>query len=138
MLLKIICLLISIAYFTIAERKIMAAIQRRKGPDVVGPYGLLQPLADGLKLLLKEMLIPTRANAFIFILAPITILTLSLISWSIIPFGFSDDLSANATSHKQLIYYFLFQTAAVANVHYGLLFLLAISSLNVYSIILAG
>jgi NADH:ubiquinone oxidoreductase subunit H len=80
MLCKIICLLISIAYFTIAERKIMAAIQRRKGPDVVGPYGLLQPLADGLKLLLKEMLIPTRANAFIFILAPITILTLSLIS----------------------------------------------------------
>lgn len=79
-LVKIICLLISVAYFTIAERKIMAAIQRRKGPDVVGIFGLLQPLADGLKLLLKEILIPTRANAFIFILAPIMILTLSLIS----------------------------------------------------------
>jgi len=137
-LIKIICLLISVAYFTIAERKIMAAIQRRKGPDVVGIFGLLQPLADGLKLLLKEVLIPTRANAFIFILAPIMILTLSLISWSIIPFGFSDDISLNATRHTQLVDYYLFHTASAANINCGLLFLLAISSLNVYGIIIAG
>ena len=78
-LIKIILLLISIAYFTIAERKVMAAIQRRKGPNVVGFWGLLQPLADGLKLLVKEMLIPTKANPIIFILAPIVILTLSLV-----------------------------------------------------------
>ena len=78
-ILKIVCLLISIAYFTIAERKIMAAIQRRKGPNVVGFFGLLQPLADGFKLLIKEVLIPTKANAFIFILAPIIILTLSFV-----------------------------------------------------------
>jgi len=138
MLIKIICLLISIAYFTIAERKIMGAIQRRKGPDIVGFFGLLQPLADGLKLLLKEVLIPTRSTAFIFILAPIMILTLSLISWSIIPFGFSEDLPLTATSHTQLIDYYIFHTASAANIHYGLLFLLAISSLNVYGIIIAG
>jgi len=79
-LLKIICILISVAYFTIAERKIMASIQRRKGPDVVGLFGLLQPLADGLKLLVKQLLLPTKANLFIFLFAPILILTLSLIS----------------------------------------------------------
>jgi NADH-quinone oxidoreductase subunit H len=138
MLIKIICLLISIAYLTIAERKLMGAIQRRKGPDRVGFFGLLQPLADGLKLLLKEVLIPTRATAFIFILAPIMILTLSLISWSIIPFGFSEDLPLTATHHTQLIDYYIFHTASAANIHYGLLFLLAISSLNVYGIIIAG
>lgn len=137
-LVKIVCLLISVAYFTIAERKIMAAIQRRKGPDVVGIFGLLQPLADGLKLLLKEILIPTRANAFIFILAPIMILTLSLISWSVIPFGFSAESSLDATNHKKLMDFYLFHTASVANVRCGLLFLLAISSLNVYGIIIAG
>jgi len=79
-LVKIICVLLSVAYFTIAERKVMAAIQRRKGPDVVGIYGLLQPLADGLKLLTKQLLLPTKANSFIFLFAPIFLLTLSLIS----------------------------------------------------------
>jgi hypothetical protein len=78
-LIKVICLLVSIAYFTVAERKVMAAVQRRKGPNVVGFWGLLQPLADGLKLLLKEVIVPSRSNALIFIVAPIMILTLSLV-----------------------------------------------------------
>jgi NADH:ubiquinone oxidoreductase subunit H len=89
-LVKIICLLIAIAYYTLAERKIMAAIQRRKGPNVVGFYGLLQPLADGLKLLSKELLIPTTANSRIFLFAPFLILVLSLVSWAVIPFGLSE------------------------------------------------
>jgi NADH-quinone oxidoreductase subunit H len=79
-LIKIICILIAVAYFTIAERKIMAAIQRRKGPNVVGFWGLLQPLADGAKLLVKELLIPTRANKTIFLLAPLMVLILSIVS----------------------------------------------------------
>lgn len=78
-LFKIVCVLISVAYFTIAERKIMAAIQRRKGPEIVGAFGLLQPLADGLKLLIKKVLLPARANVAIFLLAPILLLTLSLL-----------------------------------------------------------
>ena len=79
-LIKIICILIAVAYFTIAERKIMAAIQRRKGPNVVGFWGLLQPLADGAKLLVKELLVPTRANKTIFLLAPLMVLILSIVS----------------------------------------------------------
>lgn len=127
-LLKIICILISVAYFTIAERKLMAAVQRRKGPDIVGPYGLLQPLADGLKLLVKELVLPTRANSIIFLVAPVLILTLSLISWSIIPFG------QTATGYDGAS----ISRTAIANIHCGVLFLLAISSLNVYGIIVAG
>src|SRR4051812_25809879 len=92
---KIVSLLVSIAYYTLAERKIMAAIQRRKGPNVVGLYGLLQPLADGLKLLSKELLIPTTANSRIFLFAPFLILVLSLVSWAVIPFGLSENTSQN-------------------------------------------
>jgi NADH:ubiquinone oxidoreductase subunit H len=77
---KIVLLLISIAYYTLAERKIMAAVQRRKGPNVVGLYGLLQPLADGLKLLAKELLVPTSTNSRMFLFAPLLILILSLLS----------------------------------------------------------
>merc|ERR1712157_487717 len=76
--------LIAIAYFTLAERKIMASIQRRKGPNVIGFLGLLQPLADGLKLLVKETIIPTNFN--LFILSPIIAFSLSLINWAVIPF----------------------------------------------------
>jgi len=79
-LLKIVCLLIVVAYFTIAERKVMAGIQRRKGPNVVGVLGLLQPVADGAKLVFKELLIPTKSNSYIFIFAPIMILILSMLS----------------------------------------------------------
>jgi NADH:ubiquinone oxidoreductase subunit H len=89
-ILKIVCLLVAIAYYTIAERKIMAAIQRRRGPNVVGFWGLLQPLADGLKLIAKEMVIPSHSNSRIFVIAPLSVLTLSLLSWSIVPFGCFD------------------------------------------------
>jgi NADH-quinone oxidoreductase subunit H len=146
-LVKIICLLISVAYFTIAERKVMAAIQRRRGPNVVGFWGLLQPLADGLKLLVKELLVPTKSNPIIFVFAPIVILTLSLVSWSIVPFGLSvtgeNDFFYSLTSvgYETLkidILDYIFYTASVANIKCGLLFLLAVSSLNVYGIIIAG
>lgn len=86
-LVKVVCLLVAIAYFTIAERKIMAAIQRRRGPNVVGFWGLLQPLADGLKLIAKEMVIPSHSNSRIFVIAPLCVLTLGLLNWSILPFG---------------------------------------------------
>lgn len=109
--------LISVAYLTLAERKIMGSMQQRKGPNVVGFIGLLQPLADGLKLLLKETVIPNNANAFSFILAPILTLFLSLFGWSIIP------ISSKG--------YF-------ANVDVGILFLFAVSSLGIYGVILSG
>jgi NADH-quinone oxidoreductase subunit H len=79
--------LVGVAYFTLAERKIMASIQRRRGPNVVGIFGLLQPLADGLKLLCKEMVVPTKANSVVFLVAPVAIITLSLLGWLVIPFS---------------------------------------------------
>jgi NADH-quinone oxidoreductase subunit H len=79
-LLIILCVLIAVAYFTLLDRKVMASIQRRRGPNVVGFWGLLQPLADGLKLLLKESIVPINANNFLFILAPILTFVLSLLN----------------------------------------------------------
>jgi NADH-quinone oxidoreductase subunit H len=116
-LLIIVPLLLSVAYFTLAERKIMASIQRRRGPNVIGYLGLLQPLADGLKLFIKETILPTSANIFIFLLAPILTFFLSLMGWVVIPFG---------------------ENLVVANVNIGLLYLFAISALSVYGIILSG
>ena len=110
-------ILISVAYLTLAERKIMGAMQQRNGPNVVGFFGLLQPLADGLKLLLKETVIPSNANTFGFVIAPILTLFLSLLGWSLIPFSL---------------------TGSFVEVDLGLLFLFAISSLGVYGIILSG
>jgi len=146
-LIKIICLLIAIAYFTIAERKIMAAIQRRRGPNIVGFWGLLQPLADGLKLIVKEMVIPTHANSRIFVVAPIVLLTLSLSVWCIVPFGCQSSIEVS-TNSKQIAFDLLFSSNAnrgfslelnsIANVNYSLLVILAVSSLNVYGIIIAG
>ena len=145
-LLKIVCLLIAIAYYTLAERKIMGSIQRRYGPNVVGLFGLLQPLADGLKLLSKELVIPTMASSRIFLFAPVLILLLSLISWTVIPFGLqdskyigfesiSDQFIDNLNISNNL---FFADWTSVANINYGILFILAISSLNVYGIIIAG
>ena len=116
-LIIVVPILISVAYLTLAERKIMGSMQQRKGPNVIGFLGLLQPLADGLKLLLKETVIPTNAHTFSFVFAPILTLLLSLVGWCVIPF------SANS--------FFV-------DVDLGILFLFAISSLAVYGIILSG
>jgi NADH-quinone oxidoreductase subunit H len=110
-------LLIAVAYFTIAERKIMGAIQRRRGPNNIGFIGLLQPLTDGLKLFIKETALPTNANLNIFLVAPSITFTLSLIGWSIIP---------------------LAEGIVLCDLNLGLLYLFAVSSLNVYGILLAG
>ena len=110
-------LLISVAFFTVAERKIMGAIQRRRGPNVIGYIGLLQALADGLKLFVKETTLPSNSNIFIFILSPILAFILSLIGWAAIPFG---------------------HTIVLSDLNLGILYLLGISSLNIYGIVLAG
>jgi len=110
-------LLISVAYFTLAERKIMGSIQRRRGPNVIGYLGLLQPLADGLKLFAKETILPTAANTGIFILAPLLTFILSLMGWAVIPFG---------------------EGIVLSNINVGILYLFAVSSLSVYGIVLSG
>ena len=113
----IIPVLIAVAFFTVAERKIMGAIQRRRGPNVIGFMGLLQALADGLKLFVKETTLPSNSNLVIFLLAPMLSFILSLINWSVIPFS---------------------TNLVIADSHLGVLYLFAISSLNVYGILLAG
>lgn len=113
----IIPLLIAVAYFTIAERKIMGSIQRRKGPNLIGYIGLTQPFADGLKLFVKETTLPTSSNATIFILSPILTFILSLMGWAIIPFS---------------------EGVVLCDLNLGILYLLAISALNVYGILFAG
>eukprot|EP00797_Seminavis_robusta_P035562 Sro884_mit_g215630.1 nad1 (329) ;mRNA; r:4391-5377 len=113
----IIPVLIAVAFFTVAERKIMGAIQRRRGPNVIGFMGLLQALADGLKLFVKETTLPSNSNLIVFILAPMISFVLSLISWAVIPFSYK---------------------LVAADINLGVLYLLAISSLNVYGILLAG
>jgi len=113
----VIPLLISVAYFTLAERKVMGIIQRRKGPNVIGFLGLLQPLADGLKLFLKETIIPSNSNFLLFLLAPLLTFVLSLMGWAVIPFS---------------------ETNVLSDLNIGILYLFAISSLSVYGIIIAG
>ncbi|OJX80940.1 NADH-quinone oxidoreductase subunit NuoH [Magnetospirillum sp. 64-120] len=110
-------LLVAVAYLTYAERKVIGAIQLRKGPNVVGPLGLLQPLADGAKLFLKETIFPSGSNKVVFVMAPMLTFTLALIAWAVIPFD---------------------EGWVLADINVGMLYLFAISSLGVYGIIMSG
>ena len=116
-LLLVVPLLIGVAYLTYAERKVIAAMHLRRGPNVVGPYGLLQPIADGMKLFFKETIIPTGANKVVFLVAPMLTFSLALIAWAVIPVG---------------------NGLVIANINVGVLYLFAISSLGVYGVLMAG
>jgi NADH-quinone oxidoreductase subunit H len=109
--------LIAVAYLTYAERKVLAAIQLRKGPNVVGPFGLLQPFADAIKMITKETVIPSGANRVLFIMAPMLTFVLAMLAWAVIPVN---------------------NGWAIADINVGVLYLFAISSLGVYGIIVAG
>jgi len=116
-LLVIVPALFSVAFVTIAERKTMASMQRRLGPNIVGYYGLLQAFADALKLLLKEYISPTQANLILFFFGPVVTLIFSLLGYGVIPFG--PGLTLN-------------------DLNLGILYILAVSSLSTYGILLAG
>ena len=113
----IVPLLMAVAYLTYFERKLIGAIQLRRGPNVVGPFGLLQPIADALKLFLKETIIPTGANKILFVLAPMITFVLSFAAWAVIPFD---------------------EGWVLADINVGVLYLIAISSLSVYGVLMAG
>ena len=110
-------LLIGVAYLTYAERKVLAAVQLRKGPNVVGPFGLLQPFADALKMLMKETIIPSGSNRLLFLMAPMLTFALAMLAWAVIPVNLG---------------------WVAADINVGILYLFAISSLGVYGIIIAG
>lgn len=116
-LIIIVPLLISVAYFTLAERKIMGAIHRRRGPNVVGVFGLLQPLADGFKLFVKETVIPSNANQILFIFSPMITFIVSLLGWTVVAFD---------------------KYSTLAEINLGILYILAVSSLGVYGIVMSG
>src|SRR5215831_1106509 len=116
-ILWILFLLLCVAYLTYAERKVLAAVQIRRGPNVVGPWGLLQPLADGVKLVFKETIVPMTANRVVFMVAPMISFVLALVAWAVIPFD---------------------KGHALADINVGVLYLFAISSLGVYGVIMAG
>lgn len=120
-ILKILCivipLLLSVALFTVSERKLIGSIQRRRGPNVVGVFGLIQAFGDGLKLLLKETILPSSSNKKLFIFAPILTFFLSLVSWAVVPIN---------------------EAVVFADLNVGILFLLAVSGMGVYGVIIAG
>ena len=109
--------LVSVAMVVWLDRRVWAFVQKRQGPNVVGPFGLLQSLADALKYIFKEIIIPSSSNKVIFILAPIVTMTLALVAWAVIPFS---------------------QTQVIADINVGILYLFAVSSLGVYGIIMGG
>ena len=109
--------LVSVAMIVWLDRRVWAFVQKRQGPNVVGPFGLLQSLADALKYIFKEIIIPSSSNKVIFILAPIVTMTLALIAWAVIPFS---------------------ATQVLADINVGILYLFAVSSLGVYGIIMGG
>lgn len=116
-LIVIVPLIIAMAYLTYAERKVIASMQLRKGPNVVGPFGLLQPFADGVKLMFKETIIPTKANKVMFLMAPMLTFALAMLGWAVIPLN---------------------EDFVIADINVGVLYLFAISSLGVYGIIISG
>lgn len=116
-LLIVAVLMLAVAYLTLAERKVIGYIQMRIGPNRVGPRGLLQPIADGLKLLLKEVIVPTRSNLYLFVLAPVLAIGPALAAWAVIPFDAG---------------------MVLADINAGLLYVLAITSMSVYGIVIAG
>ena len=110
-------ILVTVAMIVWLDRRVWAFVQKRRGPNVVGPFGLLQSFADTLKYIFKEIIIPASSNKVIFVLAPITTMTLALIAWAVIPFG---------------------ETLVLSNINVGILYLFAVSSLGVYGIIMGG
>lgn len=110
-------LMLAVAYLTLAERKVIGYMQLRIGPNRVGPKGLLQPIADGLKLLMKEIILPTKSNHYLYLIAPVLAIAPALAAWAVIPFG---------------------EGLVLANINAGLIFLLAMTSLGVYGVIIAG
>lgn len=116
-LLIVLPLMLAVAYYTYAERKIIGYMQDRIGPNRVGPYGLLQPFADAIKVLFKEIIIPTKSNKYLFIIAPMLTMAPALVAWAVMPFG------------PELV---------LCDINVGLLFLLAITSLDVYGVVIAG
>ena len=110
-------LTITVAFYTYAERKVIAAAQMRRGPNVVGPFGLLQPIADAVKLLFKETILPSKANIIVFLFAPILTFTLAMVAWAVIPVN---------------------EGWVIADINVGILYLFAISSLGVYGVIMSG
>ena len=113
----VLVVILSVAFLTLAERKVIGAIQNRIGPNRVGPWGLLQPFADVIKLLLKQVIVPTRSDRFLFLVAPVLSIVPALAAWAVVP---------------------LFPGFAIANVDAGLLYVLALTSLGVYGVIIAG
>jgi len=113
----IVPLMLGVAYFTYFERKVIAYMHDRVGPNRVGPWGLLQPFADAIKLLFKELIVPSKADKYLYIIAPILVIVPSLTAWAVVPFG---------------------ENFVIADINVGLLFLLAMTSLSVYGIIIAG